>query len=128
MAFKVGFWKTHEAEECLAHIDLEWDEAEKKAVLAYIYYAMPCAHYRGWANCRICGKNLGSSDMLTHDGRWRFPEQFEHYIIEHGLRPPSKPFIRDAVGWYRAHLKKKSKDERRTELLEKSVIKRYGRG
>ena len=41
---------------------------------------------RGWANCRICDENLGSSDLGGHGFVW--PELAEHYIVEHGVWTP----------------------------------------
>lgn len=125
MPFKVGFWKTHTAEECLEHVNPDWkkdNEFEYKAVLAYLDFGMVEKSAKGWANCRICKAKLGSSDMLTPDMKWRFPAMFDHYLTEHDLVPPSQPFIDSAVRWYRAYLKKTKPPPKATEQL---VVKHY---
>jgi hypothetical protein len=127
MPFKVGFWKTSLAEECLNCADPDWKtthEFEYKAVLAYLDFGMDEKSYKGSAKCRICGAKLGSSDMLTPDMKWRFPEKFQHYITKHDVVPPSEPFIDSAVRWYRSFLKQTEKPPHPTERL---VVKRYGR-
>ena len=61
----------------------------------------------GYASCRLCGGVnprtkkfeglLGTSDMLTPDEKWVFPEKWQHYIIEYGVRPFPEKFIEDAI-------------------------------
>jgi len=40
----------------------------------------------GWANCRICGANLGSRDMAAFGFVW--PEKAEHYLLAHNVWTP----------------------------------------
>jgi hypothetical protein len=37
--------------------------------------------YMGWANCRICGEKLGTSDLFGHGFVW--PERADHYVLIH---------------------------------------------
>ena len=86
---KVGFWynenKPHfpKAQDA---VDRSWSPAERRAVLGYMQKVPRGQQYRGWSECRICGKHNGSCDMT--DGVYTWPEGFAHYITEHGVRPP----------------------------------------
>ena len=42
--------------------------------------------YRGWAECRMCGAHLGSSDV--HGLGFVWPELAEHYVLEHDVWTP----------------------------------------
>lgn len=42
--------------------------------------------YLGHADCRICGVKLGSKDLTGWGFMW--PEQAEHYILEHDVWTP----------------------------------------
>lgn len=70
-------------------------------VLHYMASSRVWERYMGWAECRLCGAHLGSADMITPDGRWVFPEKWEHYIIAHGVAPTDPDFSVDAVAWSR---------------------------
>lgn len=72
--------------------------SEKTACLEYIEASKSFEEYRGFAGCRICGATLGTRDMITPDNKFVFPEKWEHYIIEHGVRPDDE-FIRSAISW-----------------------------
>ena len=37
--------------------------------------------YLGYANCRICGEQLGTRDFFGYGFVW--PEKAEHYVINH---------------------------------------------
>ena len=42
-------------------------------------------YYRGWSNCRCCGKMNGSTEYEF--GEWRWPSGFMHYLTEHNVHP-----------------------------------------
>ena len=42
--------------------------------------------YRGWSNCRLCGKNNGSAEWT--DGTYAWPEGLSHYVRAHGVKLP----------------------------------------
>jgi hypothetical protein len=43
--------------------------------------------------------SLGCCDMITPDGKWIFPQEWDtHYIAKHGLAPP-REFIEDALAF-----------------------------
>jgi len=46
------------------------------------------------AYCRLCSKCLGARDRI--DGTYVWPEGFEHYLREHGVRPPEE-FVRHVL-------------------------------
>lgn len=48
--------------------------------------AHPEIQANGWANCRICGTNLGSRDLTAFGFVW--PEKADHYLLEHGVWTP----------------------------------------
>jgi hypothetical protein len=48
--------------------------------------AHPEFQAKGWANCRICGRQLGTRDLGGLDLVW--PEGAEHYVLEHGVWTP----------------------------------------
>jgi len=73
-------------------------EGEIQALVSYMDAGVIGIQWRGIAMCRICGEMLGSACMTTPDDKWRFPERWQHYITEHGVRPPEE-FIRDALAW-----------------------------
>jgi hypothetical protein len=106
---RMGFWKldSWDSEDAEDARDAEVREKcgimtdrETVACLAYMEAASTTASYMGWATCRVkdCGTQLGTSDMLTPDGRWVFPERWDHYILAHGVRP-DEAFIQDALVW-----------------------------
>lgn len=42
--------------------------------------------YLGWADCRICGTQLGIKDLMGWGFMW--PEKAEHYVLEHDVWTP----------------------------------------
>jgi len=94
---KMGFWETHNQEEILQYEGIS--PSDYYLVLHYMCAAKPIDHYFGRACCRICGVKLGCADMLTPDGKWIFPEKWQHYVIVHKLHPTEVAFISDAHTW-----------------------------
>jgi hypothetical protein len=47
--------------------------------------------YRGWSQCRLCGKHNGSAEWT--DGTYAWPTGLSHYVREHGVKLPVE-FIR----------------------------------
>ncbi len=45
-------------------------------------------HYKGLSWCRICNKNNGASEYKTN--KWRWPQGYRHYIIDHNTKPSEK--------------------------------------
>jgi len=96
----IGFWKTRTSTEIERYIDESWKGSEEyEKVLVYLENSYPDKRYKGISTCRFkaCGARLGSCDMVTSDEKWVFPEGYEHYLIEHGVKPNNPDFIRDAV-------------------------------
>jgi hypothetical protein len=71
---------------------------QKESVLDYMKNSIPCESYMGYASCRLCDLILGSRDMITPDGKWVFPEKWDHYITGHSIKPEIT-FIKDAMIW-----------------------------
>lgn len=68
-------------------------------ILRYMNAARRGKCYLGWACCRLCGEDLGSADMVTPDGLWTFPENWQHYITVHNVRPTEPAFSMDGILW-----------------------------
>ena len=99
---KIGFWKnnagTEEGRNEVNSFHGSMDDAETKCIIKYIEASEKGMGYMGWASCRACGDRLGSRDMSTPDGKFMFPQGYEHYILKHYVRPPEE-FIRAATEW-----------------------------
>jgi len=100
----MGFWscgyadsQNKRAQEALDCVNFMTKE-EVSALLTYIKNSCMCESYMGFADCRVCGLRLGTMDMETADKKWIFPEKWEHYITEHGVRP-AEEFVQDALTW-----------------------------
>lgn len=89
----VGFWSggypsspdLPSAEDC---VDPSWDPEERAEVALYLESAKVSRSYRGFSDCRICGKMNGSREHT--DGEWYWPSGFSHYLREHDVRPPQE--------------------------------------
>lgn len=66
-------------------------EAKFLVALAYAQTKAERVRYRGWSNCRVCGKPNGSETFIL-DG-WQWPSGFMHYIEAHHV-VPSGDFLR----------------------------------
>lgn len=84
-----GFWRQTEAEGS----KLPWPKPSaawpnRESFLSRLAAAQASAtiiDFMGYSNCRLCGKQNGASEYtLEH---WTWPEGFEHYVLEHGIRP-----------------------------------------
>lgn len=85
----IGYWHSKyqpQLPDPHAFIDESWDPAEREAVAAYFDGGEDRNSYRGWSDCRICGKPNGSSDKTN--GKLVWPSGFSHYIRQHSVRPP----------------------------------------
>lgn len=47
-------------------------------------------HYKGYSECRCCGKEVGSAEFRIEN--WTWPEGLLHYVLEHNIKP-SEEFI-----------------------------------
>jgi hypothetical protein len=64
--------------------DITTDRRQALAVVLMSGRAMEA--YPGWANCRMCGSELGTQDLGALGFVW--PEKAEHYILAHGVWTP----------------------------------------
>lgn len=69
-------------------IDENWDKDELLKVAEYIQCCEPIEYWRGFSTCRLCGECLGTTCLS--DGTYIFPEKFEHYLLEHNVKPPQE--------------------------------------
>jgi hypothetical protein len=63
-----------------------WEREAIAFVLKNGIDAHPGIQAMGWANCRLCGANLGSRDFTRFGYVW--PEKAEHYLSSHGVWTP----------------------------------------
>lgn len=89
---RIGFWDDH---CCPTRNDGSiWNKIEgnletKKRLLAFLRRGLhfgEIEHYKGWANCRVCGKKNGSA-TIRYRG-WKYPSGYAHYIDKHNILPP----------------------------------------
>ena len=101
---KVGFWENNSGTDAgikeIEAVRGEVNHKELGCILEYVGASLMITGYLGWANCRACGTHLGSCDMQTPDSKFVFPEQYEHYILCHNVRPPEE-FVAAAMKWSR---------------------------
>lgn len=88
----LGYWRrTKDSKENLPfpsdYVDEGWDPKELLFVVNYLRRCKPFIQWLGASGCRLCGKRLGSSCLS--DGVYVFPDQFEHYLLEHDVKPPA---------------------------------------
>lgn len=102
---KVGFWPS--GQEGVVAVQEASDpsfasDPAYSAVLWYVQRPERQTYYKGWSNCRVCGRMNGSADY--HRDGYTWPEGYAHYITAHGVRPPQQ-FIAAAVKAYRRSVK-----------------------
>lgn len=73
------------------------DQAEMIAKLKAAMHAGYMLGYRGWSNCRLCGKMNGSKELEIIRGgtKYRIPEGYLHYLEDHAVG--YAPELRDAL-------------------------------
>ncbi len=99
----MGYFNAWAGEEALARQEypgtLVHDETDRIAVLAFMDAAKVHQAWKGMADCRVCRCRVGACCMVTPDGKWKFPQNWQHYIIEHDMAPTGK-FVADALRWW----------------------------
>lgn len=98
MSMEICFWNTSDAtsqeacDEVKNRIAHNWSNTqEAKKYVAFFQSGRRKKAYKGTARCRICGEELGNCDLIN-DG-WIYPEQWEHYISEHSVKPWNAQFV-----------------------------------
>jgi len=87
----IGYWKSeYEPELPNTHdfVDHSWTGDERKMVMDYLSGGEVIMRFRGMSRCRVCGEFNGSTTMS--DGTYAWPQGFQHYLLEHGVRPPQE--------------------------------------
>jgi hypothetical protein len=89
----LGYWRaSKDSKEDLPfpsdYVDETWNPAELLFVANYIKRCKPILHWFGFSKCRLCGVRLGASCLS--DGVYVFPAQFDHYLLEHDVKPPAE--------------------------------------
>lgn len=78
------FWSSAHRPEDHQHPEVPWDR--RTAAAAILERPAQTIPYLGWAECRLCGKRLGSRDFLDRGFVW--PEGAEHYVLYHEVWTP----------------------------------------
>lgn len=71
-------------------IDTAWDSSERALVVQYLDTGEVGARFRGSSQCRVCNCRNGSTEL--HDGTYRWPQGFAHYVRDHDVKP-SEAFV-----------------------------------
>lgn len=69
-------------------VDYDWDEEERELIVDYLLRGFVSRAYMGYSPCRICGCDNGALELS--DGTYVWPEGLRHYVVEHGVRLPSR--------------------------------------
>ncbi len=113
-----GTASVHPDPDAVACVSPGWSGTpEARAVVAYMKAGWSALLGLGYAQCRLCpdqpsgatldevGRRnmpplIGSADLIGPDGKWMYPQGWEHYIEVHSVRPWDEVFIADAVRWH----------------------------
>jgi hypothetical protein len=83
-----GFWGSDHQPEPL---ETGWEGRDRFLVALGVLEAhAERIRYRGWSNCRVCGRSNGSDTF--HAKGWQWPSGFVHYVRDHNVKP-SADFI-----------------------------------
>lgn len=78
------------------HIRTDIPRADRELVAAALRGGERMQAWLGYANCRLCGVQLGTCDLGGYGFLW--PEQAEHYILEHDVWTPDCAVLRRLLG------------------------------
>lgn len=79
-------------QEALSHVVPGWNlTPEAKYCVELMETGRSVSRYKGTAMCRICEKRLGSADNINQG--WIYPEDWQHYILEHSVKPWDEEFL-----------------------------------
>ena len=85
----IGYWGSN-FEKGLPMPVAGTPRVDQAKVIDRLKVAMKTGHlvsYRGWSNCRLCGKQNGSRELEIIRGstKYRIPEGYVHYLEDHGV-------------------------------------------
>lgn len=83
----IGYWR-HQDDKEGAWPEANTERPDQDAVIDRLKEAVRKGFvigYRGWSNCRLCGKINGSRELeiIRGDTKWVIPEGYVHYLEEH---------------------------------------------
>jgi hypothetical protein len=85
---KIGFWSAKGEE---IPVDKDWRKKNQRAfelVLLFLDSPTNKTRYKGWANCKICKKEIGSDDL--HKENFIYPSGYVHYLTCHDVVPDQR--------------------------------------
>ena len=81
---KIGFWRQYKEEKSNLPFPEEGQITEERLkITGYLDSGEIVNSYKGWSNCRLCGKMNGSTEKS--DGKYLWPSGLSHYIRDHGV-------------------------------------------
>jgi hypothetical protein len=83
---RILFWGEAKGQRPQDFVRHDIDESKRLTLAAILMRGNVSMAYMGYANCRICNVQLGTSDMELNGFTW--PEQAGHYIIAHSVWTP----------------------------------------
>lgn len=83
----IGYWANY-LDESLPTPMANTSREDQAEIITKLKSAMNNGYwqqYRGWSNCRLCGKHNGSKELeIIHgDVKYRIPEGYLHYLEDH---------------------------------------------
>ncbi len=83
---KILFWEHAPGQRPQDFVRHDIPRGKREQLATVLKHGRRGLQYRGWAECRICGKHLGSADV--HGLGFMWPEKAEHYILVHDVWTP----------------------------------------
>lgn len=80
------------------HVHADIPAVDRKALALALTNGKVGISYMGWADCRICGTRLGTSDLYGWGFIW--PAKAEHYVLHHNVWTPGCAKLLAAVREY----------------------------
>jgi 8-oxo-dGTP pyrophosphatase MutT (NUDIX family) len=84
---EILFWSEKHRPQQYENCVLNVSEDKVSRVVEALQGGESLSQYKGWATCRICEANLGTSDLGGNGYVW--PELAEHYVMDHGVWTPA---------------------------------------
>jgi hypothetical protein len=77
------------------YVDANWNEADRKKTIGYLYSGRLVCKWRGQSYCNLCSRTIYLTSCLMDD-KYIWPEWFIHYIEAHSVKPVYK-FLEHAI-------------------------------
>lgn len=92
---KILFWEHVPGQRPQDFVRHDIPRGKRAQLAAVLARGVIDLRYMGWADCRICGARLGTSDL--HGLGFMWPEKAEHYVLEHDVWTPGCDALYEAI-------------------------------